>query len=586
MLAWSVARPASLPLAPMMAAGAVPWTDADLQQALQDAKGKRVLVDAVLANADRANAMALLIAASSAHRLGRAEDAGFLFFAGRARSVLDLQAYPDETGSANPALSAIAAQAKSQILPTLVADPAIYLAISRRFEAWSIVPPAGYDPGWDYEKAKPADEVQAKANEIRAVQSKSFDTISTLLAIPEYRKAMAVLQRDGVRMDSAVLQQRQDALETLRRIEEKRGLQYVTARVQSPLEAAVVGTDRVFLDKPGPYRCNVGLRDTVVGAGQLAMFRDCPGVEMGKPTALKIKHLTTGQDRIKPQYLPLKDWTLLGFDAEGRLLWAHTETGTDPVSHDKLVIKALAAGATSPVDAVQTELPMRGVIRSARAGDACWLMAVNYPVRAPKLAPGQPDSLLVLYAQDRLRVLTPATDGYVQFWNPVARNFVVRESKGMKDRTWKTIDCQGTVGALKPGLEQALNAQLSNYLPHFTFPDAGPWIQLQQPKGAGIGTGTRVLFDLRADKVVPSPFNDLDMQRVIGMTATLDGTRMAFAVAEGLAVYDVASSQRLRTIPAQFTSMDFEEMAFTPDGATLVVWNDDGFFEFSVEASQ
>ena len=78
-------------------------------------------------------------------------------------------------------------------------------------------------------------------------------------------------------------------------------------------------------------------------------------------------------------------------------------------------------------------------------------------------------------------------------------------------------------------------------------------------------------------------FDDLDMQQVIGMTATRDGTKMAFAVRDGLAVYATDKRQRLRTIPMKYSSMRFDEMAFTPDGAMLVVWSRDGFATYALD---
>jgi len=565
-------------------AGNVPWTDADLHDAARDPKGGGALVRAVLANAERANALALMTAAGSAHRLGRLEDAGFLFYAGRSRALLDLYAYPDDTGSANPALAAISLQVKSTLLPEIIGNPRASAAIARRYDAWPIVPPSGYDPGWQYDEAKPADEIRSRAEEIRALQSKMLHNIATLLTISEYREAIGVLQRDGARASQSTLANRQAALATLQRIEEERGLQYVTARQESPLETAAKGDDRVFIEKRGPTLCNIPLASTAVGPAQLAMFRSCPGVVMGKPDALKVKQLATGEDRIEPRYGPLSDSMLLGFDPSGVLLWASTQGGEDVAAPRSLVVESLTPASAAPEIATRMDLGEPGMIRSAKAGDACWLMGVVRQWRAPRTAPGEPNGMFVLLSQGRLRSLGPAINAWVQFWDPVARVFVVRQSEGNAPATWQTVDCAGTVGKLRPGLSQALSTQFTRHFPYFTFPGAGPWIQLEVPEGEpDKGRSRRVLFDLLADKVASPPFDDLDMQQVIGMTATRDGTKVAFAVRDGLAVYAIDKRQRLRTIPMEYSSMRFEEMAFTPDGAMLVVWSREGFATYTLD---
>jgi uncharacterized protein len=128
--------------------------------------GGKEALDYVLAHAETMPAIDLLVGASTAYRLDRLQDAGFLFYAGETRARYELKKYkPVESGGNSPAVFLVFLLANSE--DTIVGDlkkrPADYAEVMDRLDAWTIREPRGFDPGWEYTLEDMPPDAVAKA---------------------------------------------------------------------------------------------------------------------------------------------------------------------------------------------------------------------------------------------------------------------------------------------------------------------------------------------------------------------------------------------------------------------------------------
>ena len=133
---------------PEKAGGVPPNLDQDLLQGSLDEQRKAA--DYVLAHATTTSAIHLLEAGLAEFRLGRLEDAAFLFFAGKLRGRIDQECFPPvgEGGdSPGVALGALGFQIGAAVNPAIMREPSSYKAVIERLHAWDPELAPGYDPG-------------------------------------------------------------------------------------------------------------------------------------------------------------------------------------------------------------------------------------------------------------------------------------------------------------------------------------------------------------------------------------------------------------------------------------------------------
>jgi hypothetical protein len=109
------------------------------------------LVDAFVADSSLAGPMQLYLAANTAQRLGRVEDAAFLLYAAQLRKAFDYQRYdvsrePDGSNAATY-LSFLNQTIGESLNPAIMGEPKLFAAVIRRLESWDVVPsPQAYEP--------------------------------------------------------------------------------------------------------------------------------------------------------------------------------------------------------------------------------------------------------------------------------------------------------------------------------------------------------------------------------------------------------------------------------------------------------
>ena len=158
---------------------------------------QRRALDLVLARTAPVVSVDLFLASAVAHQLGRVEDAGFLLYAAQMRARLDLDRFPPKgQGGDSPAtlIGALSMQVGQAVNPVLMRDPKAFGQAVARLRAWDAVAPAGYDPGWEYGKAKPAAQAAAAAEKLKRETLQPAENMVRLLDTPEYFEAFKTLQ--------------------------------------------------------------------------------------------------------------------------------------------------------------------------------------------------------------------------------------------------------------------------------------------------------------------------------------------------------------------------------------------------------
>ncbi len=139
----------------------------------------------------------LFMAAEISLKLGRLEDAGFLFYAAQLRSLFDQQRFPAVgQGSESPwvLLGALSQQVGAVVNPALNGEPKSFKAVVERMRAWDVQTAEGYDPGWKYASPKPAAEARALGERLKQDYLELAEGFATLLNTPEYFRAYKTLQ--------------------------------------------------------------------------------------------------------------------------------------------------------------------------------------------------------------------------------------------------------------------------------------------------------------------------------------------------------------------------------------------------------
>jgi hypothetical protein len=219
------------------------------QQLLQGTiEEQRKALDGVLAHASTTSSVHLLEASLAAFRLGRLEDAGFLFFAGKLRAHIDQECFPPVgQGGDSPgvALTAVSYQIGGALNPAIMREPKSYKAAIERLRAWDVQMPRGYDPGWEYANPKPAAEARALVAKAKGEYLRPAEGLSTLLNTPEYFEAFKIVQdynfSDFKEKQKPEARERMErAQKSLRAIEERMGIEglfYKKGQVAAPTPA-------------------------------------------------------------------------------------------------------------------------------------------------------------------------------------------------------------------------------------------------------------------------------------------------------------------------------------------------------------
>lgn len=184
-----------------------PLTDAKVKQVMtQLAKSDPKGVEFVLHNLNASPAYLLFNASDAASRVGHLEDAGLLFYAAIFRYKFDLDAFP-ATDEAEADLSPIVDELGLRLTPQLLTDEKVYSRVVQRLEKFSVVPPAGYQPGWPYDQVMSAAGMRELETQLKAEAAEGARTTLQLLRDPEamkqFRMELGVMETDGDNGDGA-----------------------------------------------------------------------------------------------------------------------------------------------------------------------------------------------------------------------------------------------------------------------------------------------------------------------------------------------------------------------------------------------
>ena len=165
-------------------------------------------VNYVLQNAQRLELEKLYIAANTAFKLERLEDAGLLFYAAILRTESDIDKYPPAgNGEASPVpyLNFLAVNSAARIDQALSFNPDQYDAVLKRFSAWNCQAPSDYKPSWEYSAVNPNAESCEVIKRKRVVP---MQRLAKLFTNPEYRANVEKL-RDYLMLDQQQQMQEQ-----------------------------------------------------------------------------------------------------------------------------------------------------------------------------------------------------------------------------------------------------------------------------------------------------------------------------------------------------------------------------------------
>jgi hypothetical protein len=202
------------------------------EQALCDKllKGDASGLETVLDSPDEHSAIILLAAAAVALDKDRIEDSGFLFYAGQLRLRFDERCFPPaKGGDENPtgAFQAYAFEVGGRINPAVMAEPQHAVNAQARLAKWHPKVIEGYSPGYEFRGRLTVEEANAAAEPDRAEFLKGMGECAALLGDPRYLAASRLVRGIHLASEEPLPSKEQfaEALETMRRIEQEKGLQ-------------------------------------------------------------------------------------------------------------------------------------------------------------------------------------------------------------------------------------------------------------------------------------------------------------------------------------------------------------------------
>lgn len=195
---------------------------------------KRTLVD-VLARTDTAETTALLLAANSALKLKRIDDAGFLYNAAQVRHTQDLARFPplDAERPWLQRIDALRVDTGKQVSSALLDTPKAYGRVAKRLASWRCETRQDYLPAWRSRHQRAAGDCQALSRE----RASALQDIATLMDIPSYAEAARLARyylngSASVRALPGLKEQYRDALAEMQRIERNKGLYGLSTRMR------------------------------------------------------------------------------------------------------------------------------------------------------------------------------------------------------------------------------------------------------------------------------------------------------------------------------------------------------------------
>lgn len=189
----------------------------------------------VLARTDTTEVTALLLAANSALKLKRVEDAGFLYHAAQVRRAQDLARFPplDAETPWLQRIDALRVDTGRQVGTALLDAPQAYGRVAKRLAGWHCETRKDYLPAWRARRQLPDGDCRALSRE----RARALQQIATLMDIPRYAEAARLARyylngSASVRDLPGLRDQYQGALEEMRRIERSKGLDGLSARMR------------------------------------------------------------------------------------------------------------------------------------------------------------------------------------------------------------------------------------------------------------------------------------------------------------------------------------------------------------------
>ncbi len=220
------------------------------------------LIDAFVADNSMVSPMYLIVAANTAFRMTRVEDAAFLFYAGQIRAKFDFDRYDISSradgNNAATYLGFLIHTTGQGINPAIQSQPKQFATVIQRIETWEVVPsPDAFYP--EFEEAKgfklPREQWPTLAQSLKADFLDRFGRrYVKLLNDPEYFKAFKVLQDANVgpiAPDETTLKRVDAAMKTMEEVEARffPGPTDVQ-RLRELSEAAVERTTETELEDP------------------------------------------------------------------------------------------------------------------------------------------------------------------------------------------------------------------------------------------------------------------------------------------------------------------------------------------------
>lgn len=192
-------------------------------------------LDSVLAHTGDSETTSLLLAANTALKLKRLEDAGFLYNAAQIRRTADLARFPPlpEERDWLQRMDALRIETGNHINTSLLDEPASYVRVVKRLSRWSCETGKGYLPSWRSQRQNTDSDCRPVGKErVRAMQD-----VATLMAIPEYAEAAQlakyyVTSSASVRSLPGLKARYQKALAEMQRIEQDKGLKGLSGRMR------------------------------------------------------------------------------------------------------------------------------------------------------------------------------------------------------------------------------------------------------------------------------------------------------------------------------------------------------------------
>lgn len=222
------------------------------------------LIDAFVADTSMVGPMYLIMAANTALRLKRVEDAAFLFYAGQIRAKFDFERYDisarADGNNAATYLGFLVHTTGQGVNPAIQSQPKQFAAVIQRIETWEVVPsPDAFYP--EFKEAKgfkvPREQWTTLARSLKSEFLELFGRrYVKLLNDPEYFKAFKVMQDANLsptEPDEARLERVDAAMQTMEEVE-ARLFPWPTAlqQLRERREAAVALEAASQPDEPEP----------------------------------------------------------------------------------------------------------------------------------------------------------------------------------------------------------------------------------------------------------------------------------------------------------------------------------------------